>query len=64
MNWRDFLLLAGRLATGTTEAAAVQVGDRILQVLDAAGQEPTRTRIKDAMIVYERDVLHDVSWRP
>jgi hypothetical protein len=45
-------------------AAAVQLAEGIIQVLDAAGQEPARTRIRDAMIVYERGVLHDVTWRP
>ena len=44
--------------------AAVQVAEGIIQVLDAARQEPTRTRIRDGMIVYERDVLHDVTWQP
>lgn len=145
MNWRDFLLLAGRLATGTTEAdwrtaisrayyaafhvarrlfadlnfavpradrahqylvfrlsncgelaveqagrdletlrrlrnradydelpaltqpqaaAAVQLAEGIIQALDAARQDPARTRMRDAMIIYERDVLHDVTWQP
>jgi len=145
MNWRDFLALAGRLSTGTTEAdwrtavsrayyaafhvarrlladlkfnvpradrahqylvfrlsnsgesaveqagrdletlrrlrnrsdydeapaltqpqaaAAVQLAEGIIQVLDAAGQEPGRTRMRDAMIAYERDILHDVTWQP
>jgi uncharacterized protein (UPF0332 family) len=45
-------------------AAAAQLAEGIIRVLDAARQEPTRTRIKDAMIVYERDVLHDVTWHP
>jgi len=45
-------------------AAAVQIATGIVQSLDAAGQEPTRTRIRDSMIVYERDVLRDVTWRP
>ena len=45
-------------------SAAVQVAEDIILVLDAARQEPTRTRIRDAMIVYERDVLQDVTWRP
>lgn len=44
--------------------AAVQVAEAIIQVLDAARQEPARTRITDAMIVYERDVLPDVTWQP
>jgi uncharacterized protein (UPF0332 family) len=45
-------------------AAAVQLAEGIIQVLDAARQEPARTRMRDAMIVYERDVLHDVTWQP
>lgn len=45
-------------------AAAVRLADDIIQVLDAARLEPTRTRVRDAMIVYERDVLRDVTWRP
>ncbi len=44
--------------------AAVQVAEGIIQVLDAARQEPARTRIRDDRIVYERDVLHDVTWQP
>jgi len=145
MNWRDFLLLAARLAAGTTEAdwrtavsrayyatfhvarrlfadlnftvprayrahqylvfrlsncgesvveqagrnletlrrlrnradydevpaltqpqavAAVQLAEGIIQVFDAATQEPARTRMRDAIVVYERDVLQDVTWRP
>jgi uncharacterized protein (UPF0332 family) len=45
-------------------AAAAQLAEGIIQVLDAVRQEPARTRIRDAMIVYERDVLHDVTWQP
>src|SRR5262245_54482880 len=44
--------------------AAAQVAEGIIHVLDAARQEPARTRTRDGMIVYERDVLHDVTWRP
>jgi uncharacterized protein (UPF0332 family) len=44
--------------------AAVQIAEGILRVLDAARQEPTCTGIRDAMITYERDVLHDVTWQP
>lgn len=44
--------------------AAVQLAETILQVLDAARQEPARTRIRDCVIVYERDVLRDVTWQP
>jgi uncharacterized protein (UPF0332 family) len=42
----------------------VQAAERIIQVLEAAALDPTRTRTTDAMRVYERDVLHDVTWHP
>ncbi|MBX9625428.1 MAG: HEPN domain-containing protein [Gemmataceae bacterium] len=45
-------------------AAAVRLAEGIIQVLDAAGLDPTRTRARGAMIVYERDVLRDVTWHP
>jgi uncharacterized protein (UPF0332 family) len=44
--------------------AAVQLAEGIIGALDAARQEPARTHIRDAMIVYERDVLQDVTWQP
>jgi uncharacterized protein (UPF0332 family) len=44
--------------------AAVRLADGIVRALDAAGQEPARTRIRDAMIAYERDIPHDVTWQP
>jgi uncharacterized protein (UPF0332 family) len=37
--------------------------EQIILALDAV-VEPTRTRITDAMMVYERDVLKDITWRP
>jgi uncharacterized protein (UPF0332 family) len=45
-------------------SAAVQIAEGIIQALDAAGQDPARTRVRDTMIVYERDVLRDVTWQP
>lgn len=42
----------------------VQSALRIVRILDAASAEPTRTRITDAMKVYERDVLKQVTWTP
>jgi len=45
-------------------AAAVQVAEGILQALDAARTEPTRTQIMNAMMICERDILHDVTWKP
>jgi len=45
-------------------ADAVRLAQHALSTLDAARQEPTRTQITDAMKVYERDVLNDVTWHP
>ena len=42
----------------------VQAARRIILNLDAAALEPTRTRITDAMKIYERDVLKNVTWQP
>src|SRR5262249_41598791 len=42
----------------------VQTARRIIQILDAAKAEPTRTQITDAMKIYERDVLRNVTWQP
>jgi uncharacterized protein (UPF0332 family) len=48
-------------ATALTQA---QNARSVLQALDAAAREPLRTQITDAMKIYERDVLKDVTWRP
>jgi uncharacterized protein (UPF0332 family) len=45
-------------------SAGVQLGERIIQALDAARLEPVRTQITDTMKTYDRDVLHDVTWTP
>ena len=42
----------------------IQRSEEIIQALDAAAIEPLRTRITDAMKIYERDVLKDVTWHP
>jgi hypothetical protein len=42
----------------------LQAARSIIQTLDAARSEPTRTQITDAMKVYERDVLKTVTWHP
>jgi uncharacterized protein (UPF0332 family) len=44
--------------------AAVDLADRIIQSLNSARQNPTRTRITEAIKIYERDVLQNVSWQP
>jgi uncharacterized protein (UPF0332 family) len=47
----------------STAAALIQDAERIIQALDTV-VEPTRTQITNAMKIYERDVLHDVTWHP
>ena len=42
----------------------VQFAEEVIQALDAAAVEPVRTQITDVMKIYERDVLHDVTWHP
>jgi uncharacterized protein (UPF0332 family) len=41
----------------------ITVAEQIIQTLDALAG-PTLTRITDAMKIYERDVLQNVTWRP
>jgi len=43
---------------------AVQLATAIILTLDAARHEPTRTQVRDEMVVYERDVLRDVTYHP
>ena len=50
--------------TQSQAVAAVQIAEAIINTVDASGLEPVRTRIRDGMVVYERDVLHDVTWKP
>ena len=46
--------------------ATAQVGlaRDITQALDAAALEPIKTQITDAIKIYERDVLQNVTWHP
>jgi uncharacterized protein (UPF0332 family) len=47
-----------------TAATQVQAAKDIVNALQAAAQEPVRTQIVDAIKIYERDVLKDVTWHP
>jgi uncharacterized protein (UPF0332 family) len=42
----------------------VSVAEQIIQTLEAASIDPTRTQITDAMRIFERDVLKEVTWHP
>lgn len=44
--------------------AQAPISQQIIQAFLLAKQEPTRTSITDAMRIYERDVLRDVTWQP
>jgi uncharacterized protein (UPF0332 family) len=50
--------------TQASAANEVKNAEDIIEALDAAAIEPIRTQITDAMKIYERDVLHDVTWHP
>jgi uncharacterized protein (UPF0332 family) len=53
-----------RTVSQTGAVQNVQFAEDIVNALDAAAVEPVRTQITDAMKIYERDVLHDVTWHP
>jgi uncharacterized protein (UPF0332 family) len=53
-----------QLLRQATALSQTQIARHIMQALDAAAQEPLKTRITDAMKVYERDALKDVTWHP
>jgi uncharacterized protein (UPF0332 family) len=45
-------------------AQHVRFAEDVIQAFDAATVEPVRSQITDAMKIYERDVLKDVTWHP
>jgi uncharacterized protein (UPF0332 family) len=48
-----------------TCAGHIQLAERIIELLEMVAADPAiRTRIIDAMKIYERDVLGQVTWRP
>jgi uncharacterized protein (UPF0332 family) len=47
-----------------TALSQMQQARQLLQALDAAAQEPLKSQITATMAVYERDVLHDITWHP
>lgn len=61
-NWADYDLThpVGQSLSQNQRSFAA----RIIQAFETASLEPTRTQITDAMKIYERDVLHDVTWHP
>ncbi len=61
-NWADYD--DRRAITRNFTVQGVQWAREIIQSLDTASIEPVRTQITDAMKIYERDVLKDVTWHP
>lgn len=47
----------------TVATGDARLAGQIIQTLAAAAQEPTRTQITDAIRIYERDVLKDVTYQ-
>jgi len=54
----------GRPISWTEAESNVRTAEDLIDILDALTPGPRLTQIRDAMIVYERDVLKDVTWRP
>jgi uncharacterized protein (UPF0332 family) len=50
--------------TKATAVQTVHLAEEVIRALDAAAIDPVRTQITDAMKIYERDVLKDVTWHP
>jgi uncharacterized protein (UPF0332 family) len=61
-NWADYD--DRRTIPQPNAIQSVQRAEEIIQALDAAAVDPVRTQITDAMKIYERDVLKDVTWHP
>ena len=61
-NEADYALQLSFSQTAAT--SEVRLAENIIRALDFARQEPARTQITDAMKIYERDVLQDVTWKP
>jgi uncharacterized protein (UPF0332 family) len=61
-NWADYEFT--RPITQRQATMVVQNARKLIQHLAGAGTEPTKTQITDAIKIYERDVLKDVTWHP
>ncbi len=61
-NWADYD--DHRVIAQSDAIQSVKLAEDIIQALDAAALDPIRTQIIDAMKIYERDVLKDVTWHP
>jgi len=59
-----WIMLSSSRFHRTAATSEVRLAENIIRVLDSARQEPARTQITDAMKIYERDVLQDVTWKP
>jgi uncharacterized protein (UPF0332 family) len=62
-NWADYDL--EQSLDHATALGWVQAADEVFQLLESVAAEPViRTRITEAMMIYERDVLRQVTWQP
>jgi hypothetical protein len=59
---RDYDL--NRTLAQQVAAGQVREAERISLILETAPLGPTRAVILDAMRIFERDVLKDVTWHP
>ena len=61
-NFADYLIQQTLRRSSTY--TLIRAAEQVIQTLDAARQEPTRTQITDAIKVYEKSVLGVVTWHP
>jgi len=61
-NFADYDLL--RPLTQANAVRSVRMAEQTVSLLATAAIDPLRTLITDAMKVYERNVLKEVTWRP
>jgi uncharacterized protein (UPF0332 family) len=52
-----------RPLTADLTAFHVRLAEQIIGFIERAQQEPVRSRVADAMKIYERDVLREVTWQ-
>jgi uncharacterized protein (UPF0332 family) len=61
-NFADYDL--HRPLTQANAARTVRMAEQTIHLLETAAIDPLRTSITDAMKIYERNVLKEVTWRP
>jgi hypothetical protein len=64
MNPRDFLDVADELLAGSTEASWRSAVSRAYDAETLPTAPTVLTQVTEAIRIYERDVLRNVTWQP